>query len=216
MPHPLATLIRAAARGEFPPVDGGWHRVPPWREGLEAVLAFTGHAVLAVGDRVSDADLSELDPHGYGKAHHPRVLCALARGGVIDCLDVLLVSTGIGGGAEPDLVPRPDLGDHPRAQLAARLRDDVSVYGRPDAADRSVALLSRGIAGLPEISYELDPVHRGAGGGPMLIRALLRAVPAGEFVVSASAPGNAASLRSLLAAGFVPIGSVQLFTPGEK
>lgn len=78
--HPLADLIRAAARGEFPPVDGDWHRVPPWRDGVEAVLAFTGHAVLAVGDRASDADLAELQLDGYGGAHHPWVISALAAG----------------------------------------------------------------------------------------------------------------------------------------
>ncbi len=112
-PHPLADLVRAAARGEFPAVDGGWRRVPPWRPGVEAVLAFTGHAVLAVGGRVPDAVLGALDPHGYGGAHHPSVLTALAGGGWIDSLDVLLVAAGLGGGPEPDLVLRPDLSSHP-------------------------------------------------------------------------------------------------------
>ena len=45
--HPLAGLISAAAAGRFPDADGGWQRMPPWRAGLEAVVAFTGHAVLA-------------------------------------------------------------------------------------------------------------------------------------------------------------------------
>ena len=52
--HPVGRLLRDAADGRFPPVDGGWHRVPQWRPGLSAVLAFTGHAVFAVDDRVSD------------------------------------------------------------------------------------------------------------------------------------------------------------------
>ncbi len=90
----------------------------------------------------------------------------------------------------------------------------MTVLGRPDPAERSVAVLSRGIARLPEVSFELDPDRRGARGGSDLIRAVLRSEPAGAPVVAACAPGNAASLRALLGAGFVPIGSAQLYTPG--
>src|ERR1700751_2630561 len=39
--HPLTEWITAAADGRFPEADGGWRRVPPWRPGLEAVIAFT-------------------------------------------------------------------------------------------------------------------------------------------------------------------------------
>jgi hypothetical protein len=85
----VAALIAAAAAGRFPAVDGGWQRVPPWHPELEAVFAFTGHAIFAV---------------------------------------------------------RPDI-----------------------------------------------------------------TVPAGQLTVAAAAPGNAASVRSLLAAGFTPLGSLQLF-----
>ena len=42
----------------------------------------------------------------------------------------------------------------------------------------------------------------------------LATVETGELVVAAVAPGNAASLRVLLAAGFVPLGSSQLFRRG--
>lgn len=52
---------------------------------------------------------------------------------------------------------------------------------------------------------------RGAGGGAALIRAALRSVPFGHMVVAAVAPGNAASLRAAMTAGFSPIGSMQLF-----
>jgi hypothetical protein len=45
--HPLAALITEAAAGRYPAADGGWRRVPPWRPGLEGIVAFTGHAVLA-------------------------------------------------------------------------------------------------------------------------------------------------------------------------
>lgn len=43
--HPLVGLIAAAA-GRFPMAYGSWRRVPPWRPEVEAIVAFTGHAVL--------------------------------------------------------------------------------------------------------------------------------------------------------------------------
>lgn len=218
MSHPLADLIRAAAAGRFPAPDGTWRRVPPWRDGVEAVVAFTGHAVLVVSDRVCDSEISGLGVDGYGGAHHPAVIAALARGGWIDSLDGLLVGAGTGAwearGTGGTLVSRPDLATHPRVGFATRLRDDVRVLGRTDPADASVVVLARGIAGLTELSFELDPNRRGAGGGTALVRAGLAAVPAGETVVAACAPGNAASMRALLRAGLTPVGSIQLYTPG--
>ena len=215
--HPLAALIRAAAAGEFPAPDGGWQRVAPWRDGVEAVVAFTGHAVLAIGDRVTDDELAKLGVDGFGGAHHPAVIDALAGGGWIDSLDGLLVGTGTSGtgprGTGGALAPRPDLAGHPRVGFAARLREDLRVLGRADLSDASVAVLARGIAGLTELSFELDLSRRGAGGGTALVRAALAAVPAGETVVAACAPGNAASMRALLRAGMVPVGSIQLYTP---
>jgi len=209
--HPLAGLIASAADGRFPPVDGGWHRVAPWRDGLEAVVAFTGHAVLAVRSDVPDERLVELGVDGLGGAHDPRLVAALAGdGGWIDSLDALLVTRATGRPAGTGLVPRPDLADQPRARLAAELRDDVRVLGRADDTDPTVAVVSRGVAGLTELSFEIEPTRRG-GAGADLVRSALAAVPAGELVVAAAAPGNAASLRALMSAGFVPVGSVQLF-----
>ena len=73
-----------------------------------------------------------------------------------------------------------------------------------------MVVLSKGLAGLTEISFELEPEHRGAGGGGTLIRDALRVIPSGQLVVAAVAPGNAASLRAALTAGFSPLGSMQL------
>ncbi|MGR7025904.1 hypothetical protein [Geodermatophilus sp. URMC 62] len=66
--HPLAELLVEAWRGRFPPADGGSRRVPPWRSGLEAVVAFTGHAVLALEPDRDDARLSALGVDGVGGA----------------------------------------------------------------------------------------------------------------------------------------------------
>jgi hypothetical protein len=211
-PHPLGVLIAAAASGQFLPVDGAWHRVPPWRPQLEAIVAFTGHAVLAVSDETTDDVLAALGPDGFGGAHDPRLVAALAGpGGWIDSLDVLLArrGTGTAPGASR-LVPRPDLAGHPRVLFAREHRDDVRVLGYPAVTRSAVATLSRGVGGLCELSVEVDVPHRG-GSGARLIEDAISSVPEGELVVAAAAPGNAASLRALLTAGFIPLGSLQLF-----
>jgi hypothetical protein len=58
--HRLAGLITAAAAGRHPAADGSWRRVPPWRPGVEAIVAFTGHAVLAVAPDIPDRQLVSL------------------------------------------------------------------------------------------------------------------------------------------------------------
>ena len=210
-PHPLAELIIAAAARRFVVADGGWHRVPPWRDGLEAVVGFTGHAVFALRSDVTDARLTELGADGFGGAHDPRLITALAGPGAwIDSLDVLMVGRGTGD-APARLVERPDLVSHPRVRFAAQLRDDCRVLGDPDPERAAVAIVGRGIAGLTELSFELEPARRGVGAGGAFIRDALATVAAGELVLSAVAPGNAASLRALLSAGFAPLGSSQLF-----
>jgi RimJ/RimL family protein N-acetyltransferase len=57
------------------------------------------------------------------------------------------------------------------------------------------------------------PAHRGAGAGAALVADALTTIPAGQLTVAAAAPGNAASVRALLSAGFTPLGSLQLFRP---
>jgi hypothetical protein len=211
--HPLAELITEAAAGRFPAADGGWHRVPPWRPGVEASFAFTGHSVFAVAPDVTGQRLAVLGADGFGGAQHPRLIAALAGpGGWIDCLDMVMAGRGSGQpGRPPRLADRPDLATHPRAVFAAQTRDQPRPLGYPDHGRGALAVISRGIAGLTELSFELEPGHRGQGGGAELVRDALGMVPAGQLVLAAVAPGNAASVRALLAAGFVPLGAVQLF-----
>ena len=211
--QPLAELITAAADGRFPEADGGWRRVPPWRPGLEAIIALTGHAILAVAPDIPDQRLISLGVDGFGGAHDPRLITALAGpGGWIDSLDMLMAGRGTGRAGEPSrLVGRPDLATHPRAAFAVRLRDQVRAMGYADLSRGALALISCGIAGLTELSFELEPRRRGSGGGTELVRDALSAVPSSQLVLAAVAPGNAASVRALLAAAFVPLASVQLF-----
>ena len=211
--HPLATMITDAAAGRFPEPDGGWQRVPPWRPGLEAIFSFTAHAVFAVAPDVSDQRLAALGADGFGGAHDPRLIAALAGPeGWIDSLDMLMAARGTGRpGVPPRLVDRRDLATHPRARLAARLRDEPRVLGYPDPRRSALATVSRGIAGLTELSFELEPGWRGQGGGAGLAAGALSVLPAGQLAIAAVAPGNAASVRALLSAGFAPLGSFQLF-----
>jgi hypothetical protein len=211
--HPVAALLLDAASGRHLPADGAWTRVPPWRVGVEAVLAFTGHAVLAVGDDVDDAALEQLEPDGFGGAHHPRVLLALAGdGGWVDSLDLVLHARGTGD--DPGLVPRPDLDAHPRVRHARDVRDDVRVLGRPGGS--SLVTLARGLGGLPEASVELDPRERGRGGGAALFASARAAAGEGAHLLASVAPGNVASLRAALRAGFAPVASVQLLRPSSR
>lgn len=210
---PLARLIAAAATGQFPDADGGWRRAPPWRPGLEAIVSFTGHAVFAVAPDIPDRLLVSLGADGFGGAHDPRLIATLAGpDGWIDSLDILMAARGTGrAGAPPRLVHRPDLATHPRALFAAGIRDHPQPMGYPDPDRSALAVVSRGIAGLTELSFELEPGRRREGRGADLVNDALSTVPSGQLAVAAVAPGNAASVRALLSAGFVPLGSLQLF-----
>ncbi|RIK16062.1 MAG: hypothetical protein DCC50_06215 [Acidobacteria bacterium] len=106
------------------------------------------------------------------------------------------------------LVERPDLAGTERARHAAQWRDDVRVLGLPDRSSASLATLSRGIGGLPEIG-----IHAADDAADLLLRGVLERVPVGDVVVASVTPGNARSLRFFLRHGFVPVGSVQQWTP---
>lgn len=213
--HPVAAALTAAARGTFPEADGSWTRVAPWHAGLEAVIAFTGHALLAVGDDVPDERLSALGADGFGGASNPRLVTSLAGSGWIDVLDLVLVAHGRGTepGAE-GLVPRPDLADHPRARHAELVRTGVQTMGYAAHDDRTVVTLGAGLGGLPEVGIELDPTMRHTGSD--VLKAALDLVAAGDVLVAGCAPGNARAVRAFLGAGFVPVGSVQLWRPERR
>ena len=207
--HPIAEVLSKAAGGDFPAVDGGWQRIEPWRPGVEGVVAFTGHAYLAVGDDVSDGTLGSLGPDGFGGASSPRLVARLAGRGWIDALDIVLVARGTGG--EPALVPRSDLRNHPRAEHAMSVRSEVSTFGFAAPDDHTLVTLSTGLGGLPEVGIESDPAKAHSGGE--LVRDARTLVPEGDVVVAACAPGNARALRAFISGGFEPVASVQLWRP---
>lgn len=205
----LAQVLRTAAVGEFPPADGGFSRAAPWRPGTEAAVALTGHAIMVVGEDVPDADLRALGVHGLGGAHDPRATLMLAGAGEVGILDVLLLRHGTG--ADSPLVPRADLATDQRAQHAAQWRDEVRVFGFADPHDTSLATVSRGIAGLPEVGIQCE-----AGDADRLLRGALALVSTDEVALASVSPGNARSLRFFLRHGFRPVGSVQLWHPDRR
>jgi hypothetical protein len=207
--HPLARVLRHAAHGAFPPVDGVAELLPPDRAGTRAVVSFTGHSYVLTD--LPASCLTDLTVDGFGGATHPEVLLRVAAGAAIGSLDVVLVRAGEGGTTR--LGERADLEPHPRVERARRHRRGVHVLGD----HRGFVTIGRGLVDRVEMSVELlDHVH-GAGAGRQLIGEGLHAISAGTLVFAQVAPGNAASLRAFLACGFRPIGSevlIEVSSPG--
>jgi hypothetical protein len=201
--HPLLEYLLAAAEGRFPADDGGVTVVPALPGGLECSVAFTAHAVIATalpGDAVHARG-----PNGFGASLAPDFLRWLAGDrGWIGVTDAMLVARGRGGGTLPE---RADAADHPRVRHATELRQRVRVYGD----ERGVVTLAEGLAGRCELS--IGAATPGRGLGRALLEDALGLVPPGEPVFAAVSPGNARSLRTFLATGFVPIGSEVIIRP---
>jgi hypothetical protein len=206
--HPALAVLLDAADGRFPVPDGTIRALPPFGPRLEAVISFTGHSVIC--SRFDLGRLVSLGADGYGQATHPQVLTALAGSGTVGELDVTLVARGTGRGASGPVLPdQPEWADHPRVRYAQQVRANVRVVGD----DRGLVTLANGLGGRRELSIELFDGF-GLGHGRALLRDALTLVPQGEPVFAAVSPGNARSLRSFLAAGFVPIGSEVIIQPG--
>jgi hypothetical protein len=207
--HPLAHILEAAARGDFPPADGTVQVVPKPPHYVGVVAAFTAHTIVAA-DVPADEVLGHLPSDDFGAPVSPPFLVWLGRrvGATPWILDAVVVHVG-GGDAELPLIPRPDLVEHPRVALALRKRQDVRIYADP--AERGLVTLGRGLVGRWEISVEVDEAARDAGLGRALLTAGRTLVPEGEPLFGQVSPGNARSLRAALAAGFRPIGSEVLF-----
>ena len=206
----LSALFTRLARGAFPPADGVTEAMPRAAGAVVGVLAFTGHCVVAAD--VDPAWVATVcPPWRLSAAYAPEFLAALAEqtGGRPQALDVLLGAPAEDGPPQLALSPTHDLGTHPRVARSYRMRTDVSVYQTEDSA--GLLTLGRGLAGRWEAGFEVAEGARNRGLGRRLAAAARRLIPAGEYLFLQVAPGNAASLRVILAAGFVPLGSELLF-----
>ena len=203
----LGEVLLDAAAGKFPPADGGVDLTPVPPGELPAVLALTGHAYVQADVPAGDARANGAD--GFGGATSPEFLLWLAGDRPIGCLDVVLVAPA----ASPSVVEAPPathaFDDHPRVRASRRIRRDVQVFGD----ERGVVTIGRGLGGQWEIGIELPDDARGRGEGRQLIAAARGLAPDAMPLFAHVSPGNAASLRAFLAAGFTPIGSVVVIHP---
>lgn len=208
--EPLRHILEEAVRGRFPPADLDVEILAPPSGRADAVVAFSGHTVIAAAidpDEVR-AHRPDDDP---GRPMSPTFLAWLGTrlGSEPGSLDVVLVAGERNASGTIPLVRRDGTDDHERVRRALLYRSEVEVYADPEQS--GVVIIGRGLAGRMEVSIEVDPSRRGGGIGSVLARSALRCVPHDEPLFAQVAPGNVASLRAFLRAGYRPICSEVLF-----
>jgi GNAT superfamily N-acetyltransferase len=209
--HRLGALLKLAALGDFPAADGTVELLPPPPGPAMAVVGLTGRYVIAtsapeawVRERLPEDDL--LAPMA------PRFLAALGveLGRRDDGVDIVLAAAGLEGDG---MLVEVDREAHPRVVRANAHRQDVRVFEDPSGA--AVVILGRGLALRTEVAVEVEDAARGRGLAARVLVDARRLVGPDQVVFAQTAPGNAASLRALLSAGYRPIGSEVLFFGGE-
>jgi GNAT superfamily N-acetyltransferase len=205
----LAVILDDAAAGSFPPADGGVTLLAQPSDRDAGVIAFTAHAVV-FADVPPEWLRARLPADDLAAPMSSRFLEALAArlARVAGSHDMLTCATALPGPAPVDLTPVADRA-HPRVARALQFRDDVRAW----KADGGVVLLGRGVAGRWEVAVEVDPGSRGRGIGRALVAAARHLVPGrSNHLWAQVAPGNAASVRAFLAAGYRPVGAETLVT----
>ncbi|MEU7891548.1 GNAT family N-acetyltransferase [Nonomuraea sp. NPDC049152] len=205
----LAELLSSVAAGKLPDADGTVTIVPQPSPRDMGVIAFTGHSVVFADldhgwlrDRLPEGDLSA--------PLNPPFLRALEleTGRTVDNVDALVLAQPLDG-SPPAGLAEVTGDDRPRVARAMSHRDAVRVW----ACEEGVLTIGRGVAGRWEVSVEVDPEHRGRGVGRRLASAARGLCD--EPLWAQIAPGNAASLRAFLAAGFAPVGAEALLVADE-
>jgi len=172
----------------------------------DAIVAFSAHSVLSA-DIDPDAARLALPSDDPGAPMSASFVTWIATmiGAEPGSVDVVLVAD-----AAPAVTELVAVGaDHPRRTRAQSYRQRVETWS--DAGRTGLVIVGRGLAGRLEVSVEVEPAHRGTGRGRQLASAARSLVPAGEHLFAQVAPGNVASLRAFLAAGYRPIGAEVLF-----
>ncbi|MCG5461711.1 GNAT family N-acetyltransferase [Micromonospora sp. NPDC053740] len=209
MDRTLSDILDAAARGHFPPPDGGTTVVSQPSRRDAGVIAFTGHSVVFTDEDPQwvRRTLATLDCDSLAATMNPRFLGALLdrTRRSMDTIDLLTVASCLAGPPPLRLTELAD-GDHPREVRARRRRDDVRVW----AVEGGVVVLGRGVAGRWEAAIEVDDERRHRGLGRALATAARHLVPDGQPVWAQQAAGNARSVRAFQAAGFRPVGAEAL------
>jgi hypothetical protein len=202
----LATVLADVAAGQFPAADGSVTILPQPSARDAGVLSCTAHAVI-----FSDADpgwiRAQLPAGDLSAPISPAFLELMCEhtGRRARTVDLLCVASPLPGAPPAPLESVAGAG-HPRIERALQYRDQVRAW----QADGGVVLLGQGVAGRWEVAVEVDPLRRCRGLGRALAAAARHLVPDGAPLWAQVAPGNAASVRAFLAAGFVPVGAEAL------
>jgi hypothetical protein len=212
--HPLRVLLDNAAHGSFPPCDGVVEVLPSPGGYADAVIGFTGHFVLAA-DVDPASVVTKVAPADFSLPMAPGTLADLGRrlGSAPRAYDALFCRIGEGTGA-PAWLHEVDAHDHPRVDRAARIRTDLRLWIADDVA--AVLILGRGVCGRWELGFEVAPHAQGRGLGRAVAAAGAAIAPAGEPLWAQVAPGNAASMRAVAAAGYTVVGSEVLFLRADQ
>lgn len=205
----LPEILARAADGQVPEPGAGPTVVPQPSPRHAGVIAFTAHNVI-FADVGEDWIRSRLPEGDLSAPLNPPFLRDLEErtGRRVNNIDMLALAAPETGPAPVDLAEVTDAA-HPRVERAHRYRDDVRVWTCPGA----VLIIGRGVGGRWEVAIEVDPKGRGRGLGRALARAARHLSP--HPLWAQIAPGNAASVRAFLAAGYVPIGAEALLVPPE-
>ncbi len=208
----LADILRGIERGVFPAPDLGITVVPAPSPREACVVALTGHIVIA-----ADVDpawvAAHVPPGDLSAPTNPPFLSALEEltGRRVNAIDAMLLAPALNDPADraaaiTGVTELTDL-DHPRVERAWRYRDDVRVYGDEYGG---LVLTGRGLAGRLECAIEVPENFRGKGHGRRLATAARALIPPDAHIWAQVTPGNAASFRTFLAAGYKPVGSEAL------
>lgn len=202
----LAGLLSTVEAGKRLPGDPWLTVVPQPASRAAAVVSFPGHIVVAadVPPQWVHAQLPEADLSAPLNPPFLTALCA-RLGRRVNNIDLVVLAQPVAGEPAVELELVEDA-DHPRVRRARRYRDHVQVC----VADGGVLILGRGLAGRWEAAIEVDEERRNVGLGRRLAGAARHLVPDGRPIWAQIAPGNAASVRAFLAAGYQPIGAEAL------
>jgi GNAT superfamily N-acetyltransferase len=208
----LADILRGIESGVFPAPDLGVTVVPAPSPREACVVALTGHIVIAAD--VDPAWVAERVPAGdLSASTNPPFLSALEEftGRRVNAIDAMLLAPALTDPADRKAatigVTELTNHDHPRVERAWRYRDDVRVYGDEYGG---LVLTGRGLAGRLECAIEVPEEARGKGHGRQLATAARALIPHDAHIWAQVTPGNAASFRTFLAAGYKPVGSEAL------
>ena len=212
MSRTLAAVLLDASSGQYPVADGRAAVLGPPGTGADAaIVAFTGHHVVAAD--IPAPWVEECCPRWALEAPFgaPFVAALADRLGLrAGTLDLVLVADGTAPG-DIDLVPVPT--DDAARLLAGSPNPRTDIIARRTRDSQGLVILGRGLEGRWELALAVEPDSRGRGLGRALASAARGLVGPGEIVFAQIAPGNVASVRAILGAGFRPFAAEILFWP---